>query len=372
MDPALVRAVEGRSEIKLAVRSRCSLVAILLCLCVLFLADEVHAQRIKDLARVQGIRHQQLHGIGLVTGLAGTGDGNRNRVTIDLYREVLKNLRLDVNVEDLRSKNLALVMVTATVASSTKIGSGFEITVSSIGDAKSLAGGFLLDTPLYGPGRLTEEDLTYAIGHGPIEASTEIATVGRGTAILEEDISLDFHHKGTFTIILNNPDFSSASRVATAINDFPYLRALLSMPSGRPSVILAHAVDSGSVEVQIPKEFHASDKVVGFISRIMGDVFVPRVDREARVVIDRESGIVAINGNVRVSPVVIQIDGISIHIPPPPDPADPNPPTAQSSHPPLIQVMAELEENGIAPGKIAAIVRSINDAGALIGKLIEK
>ncbi|MEE8142888.1 MAG: flagellar basal body P-ring protein FlgI [Planctomycetota bacterium] len=330
------------------------------------------AQRVKDIARVQGIRQQHMKGIGLVTGLAGTGDSERSSLTKELYAAVLEHLEISIPAKEIRSRNVATVMVTVTVPSSTKVGSIFDITISSIGDAKSLKGGWLLETPLFGPGEAggQESPVVYGIAQGSVRVEGGTLTVGRGQAILEEDISIDFVHDGTFTVILNRPDFSTATRVARAIREFPFLRATIgAQPAGAEPI--AHALDGGSVRVRIPSKFHAPNKVIDFISRIMGEVFVPTVDREARVIIYRESGIVAVNGNVRVSPVVIQLDEMTLHIPPRPKGVAPGA-VPQEPHPFLIDVMAELEQGGIVAKQMPAIIRSIHDAGALVGKLVEK
>ncbi|MFQ5655477.1 MAG: flagellar basal body P-ring protein FlgI, partial [Planctomycetota bacterium] len=205
------------------------------------------AQRIKDIARVEGDRLQQMKGIGLVIGLPGTGDGPRSGLKQGLYSALLDHLKIEIPPSALRSKNVAVAMVTASVPSSTKVGSRIDVTVSSIEDARSLKGGWLLETALVGPGD-GGRDSIYAIAQGPVDATDEVPTLGRGVAILEEDISIPFRHQGdTFRIILHRPDFSSATRVARAINNFPFLR--FRVPESLP---VAHALDSGSVEVRIP------------------------------------------------------------------------------------------------------------------------
>lgn len=329
------------------------------------------AQYIKDMARVKGIRTQHLNGPGLVVGLPGTGDSSRNGLTRKLYSNLLQVLEIDLSEEELKSRNIAVVMVTASVSSATKNGSTFDVTVSSMGDAKSLKGGWLLETQLMGPGEGGKETV-YAIAQGPVDVKTvDEPTVGRGVAVLEEDISIPFQSPGnSFDIILHRPDFSTATRIARSINEFPYF--VYTVPKELP---LARAADAGSVRVAIPKSFRGADRVVDFISRVMGEVQVADVDRPAIVVINKEVGIVAVNGRVRVAPVFVSLGSVQIRIPPSPpvfrDGSEP-PRQAWERQPLLIDVMEELKRQGIAPEQMPEIIRSIAQAGALVGELVEK
>lgn len=319
-------------------------------------ASPVHAQRIKDIARVEGIRLQQMKGIGLVTGLAGTGDSTRFSLTRKLYSNLLENLDIPISEEDLKSRNIAVVMVEALAPSTIKRGSNIEVTLASIGDAKSIRGGRLLETVLYGPG--TGDKTVYAVAQGPIVGHPDSETVGTGTAILEEDISIPFNPEGDrFRIILHRPDFSTASRVARAINEFPFLRFTLGDQHQ-----IAQAVDSGAIEVKIP-EAYRGDGAVELISRIMGEVEVPDVDQEAKVVIDRRTRMVTVNGNVRVAPVVVILGDAQIRIP--------GDGTRALQHPLLIDVIQALRGEGFTPEQIPEVIRNIHRSGALIGSLEE-
>lgn len=314
------------------------------------------AQRIKDVARVKGDRLQQMKGLGLVIGLAGTGDSTRFALSKKLYGDLLGNLGVEISEDELRSKNVAAVMVDAQVPASTIPGSSIEVTISSIGDAKSLAGGRLLETTLFGPG--VSNDVVYAVAQGPVREMPTSGTVVGGTAILEEDISIPFQIEGDrFQIVLNRPDFSTASRIARSINEFPYLRFRL---GGEHAI--ANAVNPGMVEVKIPPKLRGKHDTIELISRCM-DIEIPDVDREARVVIDDATHMVTVNGAVRVSPVVVILGEAQIRILPPTG-------TGQQ-HPLLIDVIDALRVEGFTEEQIPTVIRNINRSGALLGVLEE-
>ncbi len=322
------------------------------------------AQRIKDLGRVEGVRDVYLKGPGLVIGLPGTGDSARSAITREFYGAFFERMGIDIPEEEIRSRNVALVMVTARVPSTTKVGSSIEVSVSSIGDAKSIKGGWLLETALGLPGRGVQGGdvaLLKAVAQGAVTVRGTAETVGEGIGYLEGDISFDFvPQEDAFTIILNQPDFTSASLVARAINDFPYLRYV-----AKDDLPLAHALDSGSIKVVIPKRFRGRRDVVDFISRIMGEVQIPFADSEATVVIDSATQIVTVNGRVRVSKVVVLHGDAKISIPPAGAPAT-------EEEPYLVDVMEQLGAQGVPTKEMPAIIRNIHRAGALIGKLVEQ
>ena len=323
----------------------------------------VEGQRIKDLGRVEGVREMVLKGPGLVIGLQGTGDKERSPITREFFASYMESLGKEFDPEDLRSKNVAVVLVQAKVTSATKVGSRIDVTISSIGDAKSLKGGVLLETALGLPGRGvtgTKENPIVAVAQGPLEVSGETLTVGRGMGTLEKSIGMEFAPKdhSSFTIILDRPDFNTADRVARAVNDFPYLR--YNAPDELP---IAHAYDAGSITVTVPKAYRSKSQVVNFISKIIGEVEVPQVDRKAKVVIDTATGMVTVNGKVRVAEVVVLHRDMKISI-------------ARSAtdqgQPYLLDVMKTLEDQGVTNEDLPGIIRSIDAAGALIGELVER
>ncbi|MEM7164922.1 MAG: flagellar basal body P-ring protein FlgI [Planctomycetota bacterium] len=314
------------------------------------------AQRIKDVARVKGDRLQQMKGLGLVIGLAGTGDSTRFTLSQKLYSNLLGNLGMDISEEELKSKNVAAVMVDAQVPASTIPGSSIEVTISSVGDAKSLAGGRLLETTLFGPG--SNSEVVYAVAQGSVRELPTSATVVGGTAILEEDISIPFQIEGDrFQVVLNRPDFSTASRIARAINEFPYLRFRL---GGDHSI--ATAVNPGLVDVKIPAKLRSRHDTIELISRCM-DIEIPDVDREALVVIDSATHMVTVNGAVRVAPVVVILGDAQIRIL--------TPAGSSQQHPLLIDVIDALRVEGFTEEQIPKVIRNIDRSGALLGTLEE-
>ncbi len=337
-------------------------------LLVLGLSPTLAAQKIKDVARVEGVRSQQLSGIGLVMGLAGTGDTSRNDLTRRLYRAHLENLGLELDEAELRSRNIAAVMVTATITSWTKTGSEIQVNIASMGDAKSLRNGWLLQTHLYRPRRSVDDDpfaRVYALAQGAVSVRGETETVGLGKATVEGDLSFPIHTRdlASFRIILNKPDFSTASSIANAINGSPFLRIV-----AKEELPLAHPNDLGSITVTIPKSYRTQKRVIDFISKIMTDTPIDDVDPEAKVIIDKKTGGVAYNSKVRGSPVVVIYKGLEIRI----GTGDPGDPNADRRPQPLVQVLWQLERSGLTPEDWPAIIHLIHDAGALNGRLIER
>ena len=186
---------------------------------------ELHAARLKDLTLVEGGRDNQLVGYGMVAGLAGDGDSNSNG-TLHVVANILQRYGITVNITDLKTKNIAAVMVTGDINAFLKPGSRIDITVSSMGDAKSLQGGVLLQTPLLGA-----DGRTYAVGQGPIAIGGFLGgaggaggatvqknhpTVGliSNGAIIERAVPAQFVHDNVLRLLLQNPDYNSAARMA--------------------------------------------------------------------------------------------------------------------------------------------------------------
>lgn len=334
--------------------------------------ERAFGQTIQDHARVEGIRGQQLSGMGLVIGLAGSGDSRTNELTQLLYRGHVENtLGVDLPDIEIRSKNVALVKVTATVNSWTKAGSEIEVSVASLGDAKSLEGGTLIETNLLRPRRSAGEQFAhpFALAQGPVAiAPGGVATTGVAVATLEADISfpLTTPNLDEFRIILNEPDFSTAAHLARTINSAPYLRAVAAK-----ELPLAHAVDLGTIHVRVPAAFRDRERVIDFISKIMTEIPVADLDPEAKVVIDVESGGVSINGAVRVLPVSVIYGDYEIRIGLPDDPAGAKP-RIRTGAQPLVDIVWGLENAGLEKQDFPKIIKLIHDAGALQGKLVER
>jgi flagellar P-ring protein precursor FlgI len=266
------------------------------------------AARIKDITLIEGDRDNQLVGYGLVVGLAGAGDSNPN-ATLHSVANVLQRYGITVNPQqDVTAKNTAAVMVTADISAFLKSGARIDVTVASLGDAKALQGGVLLQTPLLGG-----DGHTYAVAQGPIAiggflggtggpggASVQknhptVGTISNG-AIVEREIPAQFVHNGTMRLLLHNPDFTSAARMADAING--------EWPSS------ASALDSATVQVHLPNRY--TGREVPFISDLgMIDV---TPDTLARIVINERTGTIVATSTVRISEVAVADGSLTITI----------------------------------------------------------
>jgi flagellar P-ring protein precursor FlgI len=269
------------------------------------------AARLKDIASIGGVRDNQLIGYGLVVGLRNTGDNYYNsQFTIQTLLSMMEKLGTTVDVRqlyDVRIHNIAAVMVTANLSAFARVGGRIDVTVSSLGDARSLEGGTLLMTPLKAP-----NGEIYAVAQGAVSvggafmAQAERAsvrknhtTVGKiaGGAIIEREVRFDFNNKEGFNLILHRPDFTTALNVAKAIN------TSMGEESAFPS-------DSGTVNVKIPEKFKA--KLVEMVGQIESlDV---GVDNRAKVVLDERTGTIAIGDNVRLSSAAISHGELIVEI----------------------------------------------------------
>ncbi len=274
---------------------------------VLFSSQADAASRIKDIADFEGVRENQLVGYGLVVGLNGTGD---NIKSVNFTKESLISMldRVGVNARDgqLKSKNIAAVMVTASLPPFARQGSKIDVIVSALGDAKNLQGGTLLVTPLTGA-----DGEVYAMAQGQIAVNALAAggasqSISRGVptsgrivsgAIIENEVSFALEDLKTIRLALRNPDFTTARRTCDAIN--AYL-----------GIDTAKAVDSGTISMDIPVEYQ--DRVVDLMTKIEQLRVTP--DQLAKVVIDENSGIVVIGKDVRINKLAIAQGNLTIKI----------------------------------------------------------
>jgi flagellar P-ring protein precursor FlgI len=262
--------------------------------------------RIKDMGRFLGWRDNPLVGYGLVTGLAGSGDSPRSEITRQALKNALGRLGANVPIDQLQSRNVAAVMVTATLPPSANVGDRIDVTVSSIGDARSLAGGTLLMTPLQGP-----DQHDYALAQGAVvvggyrfdsnqsSQQKNYPTAGTlsGGATVEASVPADLAaDHGMLTFILKDPDFTTAERIAQAVN--------LSLGSGSATV-------RGADAVRIRSTAWAGG-TNGLIARIEGVTIDP--DERARVVINERSGTVVAGGRVQISSVVISQGDVKVSV----------------------------------------------------------
>lgn len=260
--------------------------------------------RIKDIARVLEARDNQLMGFGLAVGLRNTGDTSQTGFTRQALTNLLSRLGIaptQVQANEFRSRNVAAVMVTAALPPYAKPGQKIDVTVSSLGDATSLVGGTLLLTPLVG----ADEEI-YAVAQGPLSVGSPRDTayvsllekppntVGRipEGALVEKEVKVTLGDK-SLTIVLNNPDFTTASRVAYSISRGG-LRAV--------------AQDAASVSVAIAR----GEDPVTVLSRLENLTVVP--DLTAKVVINERTGTIVIGENVRLAPVAVSFGNVSIKV----------------------------------------------------------
>jgi flagellar P-ring protein precursor FlgI len=264
--------------------------------------------RIKDVADFEGVRENQLVGYGLVVGLAGTGDSLRNSpFTRQSLASMLERLGVNASEGNLNTRNVAAVMVTANLPPFAAQGSRIDVTVSALGDARSLAGGQLLVTPLMGA-----DQQVYAVAQGPLaiggfsasgqsgsSVTRGVPTAGRiaSGALVEREILFDIAAQQELRLSLRNPDFTTAQRIAAAINSAVGAEA-------------ARAANPGSVVLRRPNQY-AGD-MVSLVGRI--ENLEVEVDTPARIVIDESSGIVVMGENVKVSTVAIAQGNLTISI----------------------------------------------------------
>jgi flagellar P-ring protein precursor FlgI len=342
-------------------------------LTLLISASVGYGQRIKDIATVAGLRYVHLKGIGIVAGLSGTGDSPKNQELQEKLQQILKHWGgSEDGVQQLATKNLALVLVTATVPSYTKPGQPFPVNVASMGDAKDLSGGELLECPLCGPitprkgGDSDEVDAPiFAVAQGKVSVppTAKVKTTGTSSAILEREFGIPFHTNYEYiTLLLNQPDFHTASRVAYVINNSGLF--------GDRKVPLAQAADAGSVHVRIPPTYLRGDRVVDFTSIILSQIpLAPGdIDRKAKVVISKRTGAIVVNGEVKVRAFSAVVDGLVIRIPPAGSTAQ----DVAQAHLPLIEVIAEFRKQNLTPMDIVTVLQGMAQAGVLEGTLIEE
>ena len=344
------------------------------------LAPASAASRIKDLANVEGVRQNQLIGYGLVVGLNGTGDTLNNiPFTRQSLQAMLERLGVNIRGQTLRTGNVAAVMVTANLPAFGTQGTRIDVTVSAMGDAKSLQGGTLLVTPLLGA-----DGNVYAVGQGSLaiggfaaegdaaKITRGVPTVGRisNGAIIEREIDFALNRLPNLRLALRNADFTTAKRIAAAVNDY------IGMPAAEP-------LDPSTVQLTIPKEF--AGKVVALLTEIEQLQIEP--DLPAKIVIDERSGIIVMGRDVRVSTVAVAQGNLTVSISEAPQVSQPAPLSrGQTVVVPrsrigvqedgkklalvregvsLQQLVDGLNALGIGPRDMIAILQAIKAAGAI-------
>jgi flagellar P-ring protein precursor FlgI len=282
----------------------------LLLLALLFVwlpSDRALAIRLKDIATIQGVRHNQLLGYGLVVGLNGTGDGSGTEFTVQSLVNMLERLGVNVDPEDVKVDNVAAVMVTAQLPPFARRGSKVDVLVSSLGDAESLLGGTLLLTPLRGV-----DGEVYALSQGALlvggfstgglagggvqKNHPTVARIPHG-ATIEKEVNYRFDDRQNLLISLYHPDFTTAQRTVAALN------ALTDRA-------VARALDPGTIRVEISQE--ARSDLVGLLAKLEQVEITP--DSRAKIVLAERTGTVVMGENVRIATVAVAHGNLSLQI----------------------------------------------------------
>lgn len=363
---------------------------LLLTTCLMLLPCFGHATsiRIKDLVEFEGVRSNDLVGYGLVVGLNGTGDGLRNSpFTEEILSNMLERLGVNVTGENLRPKNIAAVFVTAELPPFARNGSQIDVTISAIGDSKSLLGGTLIMTPL----KAADGEI-YAVAQGAIisggsSAEGSASKLVRGVptagsipagATVEREVPFDLKNLTTIRLSLREPDFGTAQRIEASVN-------------GAFGTPVAEMIDSGTVEINVEKTAQKSPAhAISYIEQLR---VTP--EQRARVVVDQRSGTIVMGENVRISRVAISQGNLTLRIEEAPQASQPNPFSAVETIlvprtnisiedesaltlaevPPgadLSEVVAELNALGVDPRDMIDILKSVKEAGALHAEFIVK
>lgn len=264
------------------------------------------AERIKDIASLEGVRDNQLIGYGLVVGL--NGDGDKGIATMQGIANMLARMGLTVNAKDIQAKNVAAVMVTATLPPFPKPGIKIDAMVSAMGDAKTLQGGTLLLTPLKGP-----DQKVYGLAQGSISlGGFSVASGGTGVqknhptsgripngVIIERGIDITLKKGNTLQMVLHHPDFTTAFQVAKTINQ-------------KLGVDFAEAVDPSLIKLRVPEDGVFLGGLMGFITQI--EAMEVSLDTLSKVVINERTGTVVMGEKVRLSPVAISHGNLTIEV----------------------------------------------------------
>jgi flagellar P-ring protein precursor FlgI len=346
---------------------------------------EAWAVRAKDVGQFHGVRDNPLTGAGLVVGLKRTGDSVRNEAAIRALASRLQGLGVSLQIDDIMAKNVALVMVSARLGPDQRTGSRIDVNVASTGDATSIEGGYLLLTPLMGP-----DGNVYALAEGPLvvggyEAESggsgqrkNSPTTGQapGGGIVEREVASarDLGEQQTVEFILTHPDFTTASRLAAAIDQ---------AFGGQ----IARARSSSTVELAVPPDF--SGRFPDFAARV--EAVELDIDAPARVVVSERTGTVVMGADVRISAVAVAHGGLTIEVRRRDIVSQPNPLAggettvvprgevdAKEEQGQLLLVegvsigdlVAALNRMGVTPRDLIVILQAIQSAGALHAEVV--
>ncbi len=339
--------------------------------------------RIKDIAAFEGIRDNQLTGLGLVVGLDGTGDKRQTVFSTQMLANMLERSGITVSADQLRVKNIAAVMVTGLLPPFARKGSRIDVTVSSIGDAENIQGGVLIMTPLSAANSeiyVTAQGQIalggFSAGGGGTRVQSAHPTVGRipNGGLVEKEVPVDFSGRTQLTLVLNNSDLTSATRAVHAINE----------SVGKP---VAAAMDGRTLSIKIPQEY--SGRVVEYMALVENAKI--DVDVVARVEINEKTGTIVLGKDVKISSVSIIHGNLALQVGTIFDVSQPTPYslgkttvvpqttiTAQEGQGKAVtlkdgatveEVVQALNAIGATPRDIIAILQAIKAAGALQAQL---
>lgn len=357
---------------------------IILILCLIF-PVAAHATRIKDIASFDGVRENQLVGYGLVVGLNGSGDADQTKFQTQSLVNMLERMGITINRADVKVKNVAAVMVTATLPPFSKQGSKIDALVSSLGDAKSIAGGTLVMTPLKGA-----DGQVYAVAQGGVitnafsyggqasSAQKNHPTAGRipDGALVERELPNVLAERTQLKLNLQKPDFTTAARIVATINE-------------KFKSQVAASVDPGSLVIGIPAGYQG--RTVEFVAEL--ERLEVRPDSIARVVMNERTGTIVMGENVRIASVAVSHGNLTLLIRETPQVSQPAPlsPGGETRVVPRTELKVKEETGGLAlvregatigdvikalnamgvtPRDLIGIMQSIKAAGALQAELV--
>ncbi|KAF2955442.1 MULTISPECIES: flagellar basal body P-ring protein FlgI [Marinitoga] len=307
------------------------------------------AVRLKDIAFFRGARDNQLFGIGVVTGLNGTGDSGN--VTSELLTNMMKNLNINIQ-NSFTTKNSALVFVFADIPAYYKEGMRLDVTITAAGDSKSLEGGFLIQTPLYGA-----DGQVYAVAQGSVltggvEVSSTASLQKRNKvvgfipkgAIVENEIPTNIVSDDTVTVLLRNPDITTAARTALSIN-------------AQFGQKLAKAQDPSSIKVKIPDIF--LDDLISFLALIEEVEIDP--DSKAKIVVNEKTGTIVFGGKVKIADFTINYGNFVISV---------DNGKVGDSEATIYNLVNALKAAGATPQDVIAIIQNLSSAGYLYAEVV--
>lgn len=337
--------------------------------------------RIKDITEVEGARGNQLTGVGLVTGLNGTGDNSQ--MAVQMMRNMMRNFGVTLEARSVRTRNLAVVALTANLPPYVRPGQTIDVNVNTMGNASNLQGGVLVQSPLR-----AADGQVYAVAQGPVivggssaqgaaaSRTQNVPTAGRipGGAIVEREVPADYAMGGQVALLLRQPDHTTAQRIADAIN--------------RVYGVVAYAVDAGRVEINLPGQYVQAPNA--FLANMGGIEIEP--DIPARVAVNERNGTVVMGGNVKISAVGVAHGNLVVTVGESPQVVQPETLgggvtavvprtdiTADEEGGSMIAMPATttvrdmvrvLNSLGARPRDIIEILQAISKAGALHGELV--